>query len=89
VSSSLHPLFGRQLSASGFKRWKGKLLLVVVLPDGSAGTIAAECTDVFGTVADEPSSTSVLTADGLRRLKLLLDAFDVAGGSRKRVRRQK
>jgi hypothetical protein len=89
VSSSLHPLFGRLLSASGFKRWNGQLLLVVVLPDGSAGTIVAECTDVFGTVVDEPSSTSVLTVDGVRRLRFLLDAFDVAGGSRKQVRGQK
>jgi hypothetical protein len=89
VSSSLHPLFGRVLSASGFKRWNGQLLLIVVLPDGSMGTLAAECTDVFGAAVDEPSSTSVLTVDGVRRLRLLLDAFDHVGGSRKRVRGQK
>ena len=92
VLSSLHPLFGRLLLASGFRRRDGQLLLVVGLPDGSPGTIAAECTDVFGEQAeallDVAVSASVLTVDGVRRLMVLLAALD-AGGSRKLVRGQK
>jgi hypothetical protein len=48
-------------------------MLVVRLPDGSAGTIAAVATDVFG---EEPWTESgretVLTVSGVRRLRALL-----------------
>ena len=54
-------------------------MLAVVLPDGSAGTIAAAATSVLG---EEPRSGpesgpgpgTVLTVDGVRRLRALLAA---------------
>jgi hypothetical protein len=73
VTSSMHPLFGRALWAKAFKRWDGSLLLVVELPDGSPGTVAADATDVFGDRGGEsPPPLSVLSVDGVRRLRMLL-----------------
>ena len=51
VTSTVHPLFGRLLPATGFKRCDGSLFLVVGLPDGSPGTIPVSATDILG---DEP-----------------------------------
>jgi len=54
---------------------QGVLMLAVVLPDGSSGTVAAAATSVLG---DEPRSElgpgTVLTVDGVRRLRALLGA---------------
>jgi hypothetical protein len=63
-------LFGRVLAARSFKRWNGVLLLVVVLPDGSPGTIRADATDVLG-VGGVEGAVSVLDAAGLRELHRL------------------
>lgn len=58
--------------------------LVVKLPDGSSGTIAATDTDVLGPALDEPGAT-LLSADGLRRLRALVEALGArAPGSRRR-----
>jgi hypothetical protein len=92
VTSALHPLFGSALSANAFKRWDGALLLVVVLPDGSPGTIPADATSVFGDRCEEMSSSpivSVLSADGVRRLRLLVDAITESAGSAGRARTRK
>jgi hypothetical protein len=48
VTATTHPLFGRLLPANWFKRRDGVLLLMVVLPDGSPGTIPAGATDILG-----------------------------------------
>jgi hypothetical protein len=77
VTASTHPLFGELLEASGFKRWDGVLLLVVVLPDGSPGTIRADATDVFATDPVEPTCF-VLDGAGLLALRVL-----VAGSQRR------
>jgi hypothetical protein len=54
---------------------KGELLLAVVLPDGSAGTVPAAATDVFGEQLQGVSGpATVLTAEGLRRFRALLEA---------------
>ena len=66
-----HPLFGRLLQASSFKRLEGICHLVVELPDGSPGTIAAEATDVFGEVRLERDAT-VLSVEGARQLQALV-----------------
>lgn len=63
-------MLGRLLSARSFKRWNGALLLVVVLPDGSPGTIRADATDVFG-AGGVQAAVSVLNAAGLRELHRL------------------
>ena len=76
VTSEVHPLFGRLLWASGFKRLGGVLHLVVTLPDGSPGTIPADATGVFGDglqALGEPAGT-VLTVEGIRQLRVLVDA---------------
>jgi hypothetical protein len=88
VTSAVHPLFGRVLEATGFKRWDGALLLVVVLPDGSPGTIPAEATDVLGAPA-EPGLVSVLSVEGVRQLRTLLDVLGRPRRSRKGPRTRK
>lgn len=56
--------------ASWFKHVGGVLVLGVELPDGSAATVPAAATDVFGAVAVEEQGL-VLDADGLRGLRAL------------------
>ena len=70
VSSAVHPLFGRLLPATGFKRIDGSLFLVVGLPDGSPGTIPVTATDILG---DEPvvEVTATLSVEGIRELRAL------------------
>ena len=70
VTSATHPLSGRLVAARSFKRLNGVLLLVIELPDGSPGTIAAAATDVFG-AADAAGPAVVLDAAGWRRLREL------------------
>ena len=48
VTSATHPLSGRLVAARSFTRLHGVLVLVIELPDGSPGTIAAAATDVLG-----------------------------------------
>jgi hypothetical protein len=88
VTSPVHPLFGRVLQAKGFKRWDGALLLVVVLPDDSPGTIPAEATDVLG-APSTPEATSVLSVEGVRQLRTLLDAIVPRRASRKGAQTRK
>jgi hypothetical protein len=74
VTGETHPLFGRLVRASSFKRWNGVLLLVIELSDGSPGTIRADATDVLGSV--EPDGPAVvLDAEGLRRLRSLVTSL--------------
>jgi hypothetical protein len=68
VTSSTHPLSGRLVAARTFKRLHGEPLLVIELPDGSPGTIAAAATDVLGSV-DGVGPAVVLDAAGWRRLR--------------------
>ena len=64
-------------------RLQGVVHLVVTLPDGSSGTIAADATDVFGAQAEAPGAT-ILSADGLRHLRALLEALRATAASRER-----
>jgi hypothetical protein len=74
VTKETHPLFGRLLPATGFKRLRGVLYLVVTLPDGGAGTVPADSTDVFG-VDIESRGATVLSAEGLRHLHALVETL--------------
>jgi hypothetical protein len=67
VTSVTHPLFGRVLAASGFRRQGGVLSLVVTLADGSPGTIRADATDILGG-PPAPDGATVMSAEGFRRL---------------------
>jgi hypothetical protein len=71
VTAATHPLFGLLLAAQNFRRVEGLVFLVVVLPDGSPGTIRADATDVLGTAVEESTGT-VLDAEGLRLLLALV-----------------
>jgi hypothetical protein len=73
VVAATHPLFGRLLEAISFKRLSGVLYLVVTLPDGTPGTIAAAATNVSGEALVEESGP-VLTVEGIRRLRTLVEA---------------
>jgi hypothetical protein len=56
--------------ARWFKHVGGVLVLGVELPDGSAATVPAAATDVFGTMVVQGQGL-VLDADGLRGLRAL------------------
>ncbi len=88
MTSPVHPLFGRVLQATAFKRWDGALLLVVVLPDGSPGTIPAEATDLLG-APNAPATVSVLSVEGVRQLRALLDVLGPRRTSRKGAQTRK
>jgi hypothetical protein len=75
VIAAAHPLFGRLLEASAFKRVSGRLFLVVGLPDGTPGTIAAQATSVFGATHVVEAGSSVLSVEGIRRLRVLVEAM--------------
>jgi hypothetical protein len=80
VVSVTHPLSGRLLAARSFVRLGGVLMLVVELPDGSPGTIAAVAADVLGPA--EPGGVAVvLDAAGLRRLRALVLALGGRDGA--------
>jgi hypothetical protein len=82
-----HPLCGSLVEARGFRHLRGELMLAVVLPDGSAGTIPAAATDVLGEGELELGPATVLTAGGVRRLRVLLEAKSRGSGSRGTRRR--
>jgi hypothetical protein len=53
-----------------FRRRQGVLRLVVVLPDGTPGMVAADSTDVFGSdAAVVAGSATTLSVEGVRRLR--------------------
>jgi hypothetical protein len=80
----MHPLSGRLMAARSFKRLHGELLLVIVLPDGSPGTVRADATDVLGAGSPDGAGT-VLDVAGLRRLRTLVSALAAGtGGERGR-----
>jgi hypothetical protein len=87
VTRETHPLFGRLLQATTFKRWRGILQLVVTLPDESSGTIAADATNVFGEEAYANGAT-VLSADGIRHLHTLVGALRSAKSRGQRPQRK-
>jgi hypothetical protein len=87
VTSVLHPLFGRLLEARSFKRWEGDVLLVVVLPDGTPGTIPVEATDVLGEPVLGLVVPVVLSVEGVRRLQVVVEAL--APGSRRGAKARK
>jgi len=70
VIDCAHPLCGERLRALSFRRRQGVLRLVVVLPDGTPGMVAADATDVFGgDAAVVARLATTLSVDGVRRLR--------------------
>jgi hypothetical protein len=83
----VHPLFGRLLEARSFKRWEGEVLLVVVLPDGTPGTIPVDATSLAEEPVEAQAAAVVLSVEGVRRLRAAVEAL--TPGSRKRSRTRK
>jgi hypothetical protein len=81
VTAAMHPLFGKLLACSGFKRWNGVLLLVVELPDGSPGTVRGDATDIFAAAPMTPTEL-VLDGEGINALHGLVVALQRRPGSR-------
>ena len=73
VIDHLHPLFGHSLPATRFIRRDGILFLIVTLPDSSPATIAADVTDALGRSDTHTELPTVLSIDGIRRLKVLVE----------------
>jgi hypothetical protein len=70
VTDCAHPLYGERLRALSFRRRQGVLRLVVVLPDGTPGMVAADATDVFGSDAAVVAGlATTLSVEGVRRLR--------------------
>jgi hypothetical protein len=71
VVDEAHPLCGERLKAVSFRRVRGELRLVVVLPDGTPGMVTAGATDVFGARQAPPSARPVttLSVEGVRVLR--------------------
>ena len=88
VTSAVHPLFGRLLPATGFKRIDGSLFLVVGLPDGSPGTIPVTATDVLG---DDPivELAAALSVEGIRELRTLVGSMKPPRRSQSGLKKRK
>ncbi len=67
-----HPLQGQRLRALSFHRRGGDLQLVVVLPDGTPGMLAASATDIFGLPLTRQDGSTALSVEGIRRLHAAL-----------------
>ena len=87
MTLGVHPLCGQVLGARSFRRLQGELMLAVVLPDGSVGTLPAAATDVFGEEQRCEQAPVVLSVDGVRRLRALLAAKSRGSQSRGTRRR--
>jgi hypothetical protein len=77
VTAPAHPLFGEQLAVEGRRRVGGVPCLIVRLPDGTPGTIEVRVTSAHR--AESEAEGTLLSADGVRRLRRLL-AGSVPGG---------
>jgi hypothetical protein len=89
VVDEAHPLCGERLKAISFRRGRGELRLVVVLPDGTPGMVAASATDVLGSVAGDSSarSATTLSVEGVRRLRSRVERAELTGPARARTAR--
>jgi hypothetical protein len=78
VTAAQHPLHGERLAVEGSRRVRGVSCLIVRLPDATPGTVELEATSA-ASAASEPSAETLLSAEGVRRLRRLLTAHAPAG----------
>ena len=71
VTAPAHPLLGERLAVEGRRRVGGVPCLIVRLPDGTPGTIEVQATSA-GSAAGEAAAGTLLSAEGVRRLRRLL-----------------
>jgi hypothetical protein len=89
VIDHLHPLFGQVLLAKAFVHRGGILFLIVTLPDGSPATISADATDALGHSDAPKESPTVLSIEGIRKLKALVETTGSIGNSTTRSKKCK
>ena len=73
-----HPLCGERLAVEGRRRVGGVSCLIVRLPDGTPGMVDVDATSV-GQAASDPSSGALLSVEGVRLLRRLLEPRSAAG----------
>jgi hypothetical protein len=76
VVASTHPLAGRTLVVEGYRTVGGEPRWLVRLPDGSGGTVALSATSA---AISSAGAGALLSVDGVRRLRTLLEALDRRG----------
>ena len=64
-------------------------MLTVALPDGSGGMILAAATDVLGQGLSQAHNGTVLSVEGVRRLRALVEAKARSRGSESRGTRRR
>ena len=84
VTHAFHPLCGQRLAVEGRRRVGGTPCLIVRLPDGTPGTIAVQATSAGaaeqgGRGCDRAAGGALLSAEGVRRLRLLLAPRGASG----------
>jgi hypothetical protein len=77
VTAAPHPLVGARLAVEGRRRVGGVPCLIVRLPDGTPGTIEVQATSAHA--AESGAAGTLLSADGVRRLRRLLVASAPGG----------
>jgi hypothetical protein len=78
VVAPAHPLAGRTLVVEGYRTVGGERCLLVRLPDGSAGSVPLSATSAGSCSA---GVGAVLSVEGVRRLRALLEARGDPGGA--------
>ena len=84
VTAAHHPLCGERLAVEGRRRVGGVPCLIVRLPDGTPGTIEVQATSAGQAASDEPRAGALLSLEGVRRLRRLLEptaSGDVGSGT--------
>lgn len=72
-----HPFQGRSLNVFGVMHRKGRLLLVLILPDGSKSLIPADWTDLASPTQSigTPATTTLGSLEDLLHARALVDAL--------------
>jgi hypothetical protein len=78
VTAAYHPLCGERLAVEGRRRVGGMPCLIVRLPDGTPGTIEVAATSA-GAAGGEVTAGGLLSIEGVRRLRRLLEPSAVGG----------
>ena len=78
-----HQLHGTELPVHGWHRIQGEIHLLVTLPDGSRGYLPAGRTALFEAQERDPPAL-ILTGEGVRQLRQLVEAFRARSRRRQR-----
>jgi hypothetical protein len=78
-----HRLYGTELPVHGWHHIQGEIHLLLTLPDGSRGYFPAAGTALFD-AQERDRPALILTGDGVRQLRLLVDGLQ--SRSRRRPR---